>query len=145
MGYLDFIYLMQNEIFQSNNAILILTENCFLFYHWVSEWVTRTSLNAISEKNNVCTIISLDVYKLYAPRSSNRSPGILLKIKWSGRKEISYIEHMGKHYLERTNPPWNIIQISFMTSRAYLIETIRIENIPKHWPIIEYNHYTILA
>jgi hypothetical protein len=26
------------------------------------EWVTRTSLHAISEKNNVCTIISLDVY-----------------------------------------------------------------------------------
>ena len=149
LNYIDFLYLMENGIFQSNNAILIFTENGFLFYHWVSEWVsewvTRTLLNAISEKNNVCTIISLDVYKLDAPRSSNRSPGILLKIKWSGRKEISYIEHMGTNYLERTNPPWNIIQISFMTSRAYLIETIRIENIPKHWPIIEYDHYTILA
>ena len=82
------------------------------------------------------------IYKLHAPRSLNRSHGILLEKKndLAGRKFLTL-----KMIWHGLTPPRNIIPISFMTSRAYLIETIRIENIPKHWPIIEYNHYTILA
>jgi cbb3-type cytochrome oxidase cytochrome c subunit len=57
----------------------------------------------------------------------------------AGRKflTLSIWEKMIWHGLplHHLHPPRSIIPISFMTSRAYIIETIRIENIPKHWPM----------